>query len=157
MYEKESVNAFYIESRVFFSGSPVSSHRKCWHGGLGSAPNPSTVAVIYDQTWVITWLPHVLLESLRLHQVELGWAAFFVIQLSSQLQVRMTSTPSHSPMIKCYCAWSGSAKFAPLMLPVLSQSKTGNNITNHKTSSSLHCRCQIGIVIHFDWQQRTQY
>jgi hypothetical protein len=41
--------------------------------------DPSTVAVLRDQTWVIRWLPEAPLENLRLDQV---WAAFFVIDLS---------------------------------------------------------------------------
>jgi hypothetical protein len=42
-------------------------------GWVGIIPltDPSTVAVLRDQTWVIRWLPLAPLESLRLDQVEL--------------------------------------------------------------------------------------
>jgi hypothetical protein len=41
---------------------------------------PAIVAVLHDQTWVIRWLPEAPLER----------AVSFEIQLSSQLQVRIT-------------------------------------------------------------------
>jgi hypothetical protein len=47
------------QSRGFSPGVPVSSHREYWQGGLGISPltDPSTVAVLRDQTWVcIRWL-----------------------------------------------------------------------------------------------------
>jgi hypothetical protein len=47
-------------------------------GWVGIIPqiDPSTVAVLRDQTWVIRWLPEAPLESLRLDQVELRPSQF---------------------------------------------------------------------------------
>jgi hypothetical protein len=39
--------------------------------GISLQTDPSTVVVLRGQTRVIRWLPEVLLESLRLNQVEL--------------------------------------------------------------------------------------
>ena len=74
-------------------GFPVSSHRECWlHGWVGTCDMPktdlSTAAVLGDKTRrVIRWLPEAPLESLRLD----------TILLSSQLQVRIISTPPPPP------------------------------------------------------------
>ena len=82
------------ESRGFSPGAPVSSHRESWQGGLGLAPltDPSTVAVLRDQTWVIRWLPEAPLESLRLDQLELR-PLQFNLALSCQ-SAWLTHTPS---------------------------------------------------------------
>jgi hypothetical protein len=75
-----------------FSGYSSFFPQRMLTGWVGISPltDPSTVAVLRDQTWVIRWLPGEPLESLRLDQV---WAASFAIQLRSQLQVRIISTP----------------------------------------------------------------
>ncbi len=59
------------ESRGFSPGTPVSFYRECWQGGLGLAPDPSTVAVFRDLTGVIRLLPEAPLESFPLDHVEL--------------------------------------------------------------------------------------
>jgi hypothetical protein len=47
LYE-ELVNA--VPKAVgFFPGTPVSSHKECWQGGLGLAPDPATIAVLQSQ------------------------------------------------------------------------------------------------------------
>ena len=72
-------------------GTPVSSHRECWQSELGLAPNWP----LHRSCAPWSDLSHKVAarDALRKHSTGSGWAAFFAIQLSSQLQVRMISTP----------------------------------------------------------------
>jgi hypothetical protein len=54
--------------RVLRFPPTVNVDRVSWDYSLN---DPSTVAVLHDETWVIRWLPEAPLESLRLDQVEL--------------------------------------------------------------------------------------
>jgi hypothetical protein len=78
------------ESRVFSPGTPVSSHRECWQGGLGLAPNwpfHRSCAPWSDMSHKVA-----VRGALRKPSTRPGWAASCAIQFSSQLQVRMIST-----------------------------------------------------------------
>jgi hypothetical protein len=79
------------ESRGFSPGTPVSSHRECWLGGLGLAPNwpfHRSCAPWSDMSHKVAARGALCKPSIRS-----GWAAAFVIQPSSQLQIWMISTP----------------------------------------------------------------
>jgi hypothetical protein len=69
---KKSQLTLYRKSWVFSGYSGVLPQGMLT-GCVGISPltDPSTVAVLRDQTWVIRWLPEAPLESLRLDQVEL--------------------------------------------------------------------------------------
>ena len=78
------------ESRGSSSSAPVSSHKECWQGGLGLAPNSPfhrSCAPWSDMSHKVA-----ARGALRKSSTRSGWAASVVIQLSSQLQVRMIST-----------------------------------------------------------------
>ena len=68
-YVKESVNTKVVGFlRVFWF--PPQGMLTGWVG-VSPLTDPSTVAVLRDQTRVIRWLPEAPLESFRLGQVEL--------------------------------------------------------------------------------------
>jgi hypothetical protein len=87
---KESVNA--LPRVVGSPGTLVSSRRECWQGGLGLSP--------YNWPFHRSCTPWsdmshkvAAMGALRKPSTRSGWAASFVIQLSSQRQVRMISKP----------------------------------------------------------------
>jgi hypothetical protein len=70
--------------------------------GIILLTDSSTVAVLRDQTWIVRWLPCI--DTLRKPSTRSGWAASFVIQLSSQL-IRMISTPHLLTCCTYYLKW----------------------------------------------------
>jgi hypothetical protein len=82
------------ESRGFSLGTPVSSHRESWQGGLevGTSP-PNWPFHRSCAPW--SDMSHKMAARCALSKPSTGsdWAASFAIQLSSHLRVRMISTP----------------------------------------------------------------
>jgi hypothetical protein len=95
-----------LKSRVPFSfRTPhirVKRARQCSTKGCRFSPgtpvNPSTVAVLRDQSPVVRWMPEAPLESIRFDEVELRPS--FVIHFSSQLQGWLAHP--HRPRGGCY-------------------------------------------------------
>jgi hypothetical protein len=86
------VSQHSTESRGFSRGTPVCSHRECWQSGLGLAPNwpfPRSCAPCSDMSHKVAARGAFRKPSTRSRR-----AASFVIQLSSEMQVRIISTPS---------------------------------------------------------------
>ena len=79
----------FLESRGFSPGTLVSSHRKCWQGGLVLAPNWSfhrSCAPWSDMSHKVA-----VRGVLKKPSTESGWAASFGIQLSSEMQARIST------------------------------------------------------------------
>jgi hypothetical protein len=74
------------ECRGISPGARVSSHRKCWQGGMGLAPWSfhHSCAPWSDMSHKVA-----ARGALRKSSTRSDWAASFAIQLNSQLQVRL--------------------------------------------------------------------
>jgi hypothetical protein len=84
------------EIRGLSLGTPVSSTGNVDRVGWDTTQtNRSSLAVLRDQTPVTMWLTEASSESLRL--AGSGWAASFIIRLSSQLYESMITHPPPHP------------------------------------------------------------
>ena len=87
LYDSDMIGALVAQSLERYSGFLLQGMLTGWVG-ITPLPDPSAVAVLRDQAWVIRWVPGALLESLRLDQVELR---------PSQLSLALRKDDLHTP------------------------------------------------------------